>query len=238
MTTTTKTATAGRICADCGYVESQHGVSKLHLPCKGFRPQLPEHDAGLRDERGGEHQTLTDAARVAELEAEGLTHSDAVGVMEAEKLARQPEPATGEWWAMLTQGERDYFIRSAWSLPKASHDAARIAAGENASLEKNNEPHWQISGYTESSRLDGQRVVRVTAPHPDGGGFDVAEVLESEASMVVAAVNVHTQLVAALEQAHELLYSAISDRKVLARNNLYRTLDTVAEALRLAKDGE
>jgi len=49
-TTTTKTATAGRTCADCGYSESQHGIPKLHLPCKGFQADAPpEHDAGLRE---------------------------------------------------------------------------------------------------------------------------------------------------------------------------------------------
>lgn len=60
---------------------------------------------------------------------------------------------------------------------------------------------WQVSGYAESNRPDGQRVVRITIPHPEGGGQDVAEVLEAYAPLIVMAVNHHAQLVAVLEQA-------------------------------------
>jgi hypothetical protein len=95
MTTTTKRATAGDGCQRArGVTTSDACIDRLRNTGRHVEPT--EHDVGLRNERGGEHQTLTDAARIAELEAEGLTHSDAVGVMEAEKLARQPEPAAEE----------------------------------------------------------------------------------------------------------------------------------------------
>lgn len=64
---------------------------------------------------------------------------------------------------------------------------------------------WQVSGYAESNRSDGQRVVRITIPHLDGGGQDVAEVLESHAPLVIAAVNHHEALVGALRDELEAI---------------------------------
>jgi hypothetical protein len=58
------------------------------------------------------------------------------------------------------------------------------------------------------------------------------------AQTIKTRVNTHTQLVAALEQAHELVYVGVSDRKMLSQSNLYRVVDTIADALRQAKDGE
>jgi hypothetical protein len=58
------------------------------------------------------------------------------------------------------------------------------------------------------------------------------------AQTIKTRVNTHTQLVAALEQAHELVYVGVSDRKMLSRSNLYRVVDTIADALRQARGGE
>lgn len=54
---------------------------------------------------------------------------------------------------------------------------------------------WQIGcGFIKQERKDGQKVVRIVAPHPEGGGQDIAECLECNASLIAAAPELMTEL--------------------------------------------
>ena len=47
---------------------------------------------------------------------------------------------------------------------------------------------WQIEyGFIKQDRKDGQKIVRIVAPHPDGGWQDIAECLECNANLFCAA---------------------------------------------------
>ena len=47
---------------------------------------------------------------------------------------------------------------------------------------------WQIErGFIKQERKDGQKVVRIVAPHPEGGGQDIAECLECNSQLIVSA---------------------------------------------------
>jgi hypothetical protein len=120
MTTTTKTATAGDDHAEEEANEREiRRIRQAALKRLATAGVFSARPPGLRDSDGhtfrdetpidglcddcgssaqfhAEQSSNPDAERIAQLENEGLTHSDAVGAMEAEKLARQPEPATGE----------------------------------------------------------------------------------------------------------------------------------------------
>lgn len=63
---------------------------------------------------------------------------------------------------------------------------------------------FQIGGYLAINRTDGLRVVVINIPHPDGGGQDVAEVLEPYAEKFVQAVNSFDALVEVLATAESL----------------------------------
>jgi hypothetical protein len=81
-------------------------------------------------------------------------------------------------------------------------------------------------------------------PHLDGYPLFSPEGLAAIATdpeyqrRILMAVNSHAALVAALEQAHELIYVGVSDRKMLSQSSLYRVVDVIAEALRQARGGE
>lgn len=57
---------------------------------------------------------------------------------------------------------------------------------------------WQIGGDYNSGRKDGQRIVIITAPHPDGGGQNIAECVERDARLIVAAPSLFTAAKCAL----------------------------------------
>ena len=47
---------------------------------------------------------------------------------------------------------------------------------------------WQIEyGFIKQERKDGQKVVRIVAHHPEGGGQDIAECIECNAQLFAAA---------------------------------------------------
>lgn len=52
-----------------------------------------------------------------------------------------------------------------------------------------------------SERIDGKKLVRLVAPHPDGGGQDIVHCLEQDAHFICTACNSHDELCAALEAA-------------------------------------
>lgn len=64
---------------------------------------------------------------------------------------------------------------------------------------------WQIEyGFVKQERKDGQKVVRIVAPHPEGGGQDIAECLECCANLFVSAPD----LLSALKEAKAMLETA------------------------------
>jgi hypothetical protein len=118
-----------------------------------------------------------------------------------------------------------------------SVDCAQSDTGQSSRGAK----EWQISGYTKSHRADGQRVVRITAPHPDGGGQDIAEVLESIAPMIIARVNAHESLIAVLED--ELAALQVWQKADLNDlDDLFAgfaiSIDKLSKALKQARGGE
>lgn len=62
---------------------------------------------------------------------------------------------------------------------------------------------WQVSYTVPSNRLDSQKVMAITASHPDGGGQTIAEALEADAQYIVTAVNSHVKLIEALRDVVE-----------------------------------
>jgi hypothetical protein len=46
---------------------------------------------------------------------------------------------------------------------------------------------WQIGYVKSTGRSDGRRIAVINAPHPDGGGEDIAECIEEYASLIVEA---------------------------------------------------
>ena len=47
---------------------------------------------------------------------------------------------------------------------------------------------WQVGfGFVKNERKDGQKIVRIVAPHPEGGGQDIAECLECSAALIASA---------------------------------------------------
>lgn len=58
---------------------------------------------------------------------------------------------------------------------------------------------WQINGLDRGTRHDGKRVLAITAPHPEGGGQDIAECLEDNARLIAAAPDMLEALQEALD---------------------------------------
>lgn len=61
-------------------------------------------------------------------------------------------------------------------------------------------PHglFQNSSSYNGGRKDGQRIIIITAPDPDGGWQNVAECVESLAPIILTALNSHSALVSLL----------------------------------------
>ena len=63
-----------------------------------------------------------------------------------------------------------------------------IAREDKAMETKHTPGKWQIEyGFIKQERKDGQKVVRIVAPHPEGGGQDIAECIECNAQLFAAA---------------------------------------------------
>ena len=71
---------------------------------------------------------------------------------------------------------------------------------------------WQVGfGFVKNERKDGQKIVRIVAPHPEGGGQDIAECLECNARLIASAPSMLIALKTALRHAREAMLA--TDRK-------------------------
>ena len=98
---------------------------------------------------------------------------------------------------------------------------------------------WQIgSGFIKQERKDGQKVVRIVAPHPEGGGQDIAECLECNSQLIAASPDMYD----ALKYAKEII--GIAKRyfpKSLKNGDKYSLLNldaTISKAIRKAEGEE
>ena len=92
---------------------------------------------------------------------------------------------------------------------------------------------WQIEyGFIKQERKDGQKVVRIVAPHPEGGGQDIAECLECNAPLFSTAPDL---LYAIEELTGAIQLSKLNIRKDFSLINAHAY---ALKVIRKAKGGE
>lgn len=89
---------------------------------------------------------------------------------------------------------------------------------------------WQISRYRLSGRADGQRIAVITAPHPEGGGQDIIECLESVAEQVITDHNQYTSLTDRLAAQTESLAKVVGERNGL-RGQRRQLIDAIRDVV-------